>query len=188
MDSFMREVMRVGEIFENWACRHVAFGKLTDVWPYWLGDRFGGACLETMDADLLGNFDSDDCLCVALELRLPIWVDGSLPLPVCVEATNPSTEAEFQRLRIQTVRQELDDHRDTVPFTEDDDPFDENYGEPFFCVYGVRSAGCLEHIADRESYHEARALVTALLPGIDLPEEVVACVRRFTPRDAASDR
>ena len=36
MDEFMREVMRVGKCFEDWACRHVAFEELADVWPYFL--------------------------------------------------------------------------------------------------------------------------------------------------------
>jgi hypothetical protein len=67
---------------------------------------------------------------------LPMRVDGLLPLPVCVEALNPFTEAEFHRLRIQTVRQELDESGEMVPFTEDDDPFDEHYGR--------RSSGFME--------------------------------------------
>jgi hypothetical protein len=186
MDSFMRELMRVGEMFENWACRHVAFEKLTDVWPYLLEDRFGDACLETMYADSLGSFDSDDCLRVAFELRLPMWMDGSLPLPVCVEVPNPLSGAEFKRVRIQTVRQQLDEEGGIAPFTEDDNPFDEDYGAPIFGIYGVKDA-LLEHIADRSTYQEARDLMTDLLPGIDFPEHAVAFASSLTPLGAASN-
>ncbi len=185
MDSFMRELMRVGEMFETWACRHVAFENLTNVWPYLLEERFGDACLETMDADSLGSFDSDDCLRVAFKLRLPMWVDGSLPLPVCVEAPNPLSGAEFQHVRIQTVRQELDEEGGMAPFTEDDDPFDENYGAPVFGIYGVKDA-LLEHIADRNTYREARSLLADLLPGFDFPEHAVAFANTLTPCGVAS--
>jgi hypothetical protein len=184
--EFLRQMMRVGNLFETWACGHVDFEKLTDGWPYLLQDRFGAVCIEVMDAGSFGQFDSNDCLRVAFKLRLPMRVDGLLPLPVCVEALNPFTEAEFQRLRIQTVRQELDESDEIAPFTEDDDPFDENYGPPIFGIYGVRGDDCLEHIADRESYHQARALLISLIPGIDMPEEMVAFVKPDTRRDAAA--
>jgi hypothetical protein len=185
-DEFLRQMMRVGNLFETWACEHVDFEKLTDVWPYLLQDRFGSACIEVMDAGSFGRFDSNDCLQVAFKLRLPMRVDGLLPLPVCVEALNPFTEAEFQRLRIQTVRQELDADGEMVPFTEDDDPFDENYEAPIYGIYGVRGDGCLEHITDRKSYHDARAMMIALLPSIEVPVEVVAFVNPDTRHDAAA--
>ncbi len=174
MDTFMREVMRVASLFEEWACRHVVFDELSDVWPYLLEDRFGGACLEVMDADSLDGFDAGDCLRIAFKLRLPIRVDGSLPLPVCVEASNPLVGAEFHCLRIQTIRLELDEEGGMVPFTEDDDPFDENYGTPFFGIYGVSHDSLLEHIADRASYQEARSLLLRLMPIIQFPEFMVA--------------
>ena len=36
MDQLMREVMRIANQFEEWACQHVEFNELTDVWPYLL--------------------------------------------------------------------------------------------------------------------------------------------------------
>jgi hypothetical protein len=138
-----------------------------------------------MDADSLGSFDSDDCLRVAFKLRLPMWVDGSLPLPVCVEAPNPLSGAEFQHVRIQTVRQELHEEGGMAPFTEDDDPFDENYGAPVFGIYGVKDA-LLEHITDRNTYREARSLLVDLLPGFDFPEHAVAFANTLTPCGVAS--
>jgi hypothetical protein len=74
-DEFLRQMMRVGNLFEEWACEHIAFEELEDVWPYLLEDRFGAACLEVMDAGSFGMFDRDDCLRVAYGLRLPIRVD-----------------------------------------------------------------------------------------------------------------
>ena len=177
MDVFMREVMRVGEMFEEWACRHVAFHELDDVWPYVLEERFGAVCLEMMDADSLVGFDVDDCLRVAFRLRLPMRVDGSLPLPFCVEAPNPLAGAKFHRLRIQTVRHELVEDGGTAPFTEEDDAFDENYGAPFFGIYGVDEEGLLDHIAERDTYQAARSLLEDLLPGVGFPEEGIAFSR-----------
>lgn len=178
MDQLMREVMRVGDEFENWACRHVAFHELDDVWPYLLEERFGEACLEVMDADSLAGFGADDCFRIAFKLRLPMRADSSLPLPVCVEAPNPLPDAEFQHLRIQTIRHEWDEdgNAEVSPFTEDDDPFDENYSPPVFGIYGVKG-DVLERIADRKTYAEARALSAKLLPGIGFPEEVIAFSR-----------
>jgi len=34
MDQFMREAMRVANLFEAWACLHIEFNDLEDVWPY----------------------------------------------------------------------------------------------------------------------------------------------------------
>lgn len=185
MDVLMREVMRVGDEFENWACRHVAFHELAEVWPYLLEEQFGRACLEIMGADSFADFDADDCLRIAFKLRLPMRVDGSLPLPVCVEAQNPLADAEFQRLRIQTIRCEWDDDREVAAFTEEDDPFDENYSAPAFGIYGVKEDG-LEFIAERKTYAEARALSARLLPGIAFPEEGIAFPR--PPLSASSPR
>jgi hypothetical protein len=187
IDQLMREVMHIGDMFEKWACRHVAFNELADVWSYLLEERFGAACLETMGADSLGGFDSDDCLRIAFKLRLPMWADGSLPLPVCVEAPNPLAGAIFHRLRIQTVRNELDEDGGIASFTEDDDPFDENYGALFFTIYGVHLNGVLESIADRDTYQAARSLLADLLPGIDFREEMIAFQQSLTPLGGSSN-
>ena len=39
-DQFMRECVRVGKVFEAWACANVNFYELTTVWPYLLEDNF----------------------------------------------------------------------------------------------------------------------------------------------------
>lgn len=174
MDQFMREVMRVGELFEKWNCAHVAFEELVDVWPYLLEERFGAACLEVMGADLFAGFDQADCLRVAFKLRIPLHADGAIPVPVCEEFPNPNAGAGFARLRIQTVREELVEAGQVTPFTEADEPFDEYFGSPFFGIFGVGNDGLLEAIADRPSYESARALLLNLIPELLLPERVIA--------------
>ena len=168
MDEFMRELMRIANLFEAWACAHVAFDELGEVWPYVVEDRFGEACLESILPSALAAFDDSDCLRVALRLRLPIHADEKLRLPVDVRAPNPIGGSDFREFRIQTVRDHLDDGRVT-PFTTDDDPFDEDFGPPYFALYGVGDDGLLEHIADREAYSDALNLAQKLAPGVVLP-------------------
>lgn len=172
MDQLMREVMRIGEMFEKWACRHVVFEELSEVWPYFMADKFGDACLAVLLPDALMHFDSDDCLSVAYHLRLPMRVDGTLRLAIDVRASNPIADSAFKEFRIQTVRDELDDSN-VSPFTVDDDPFDEKFGLPYFGLYGIDEDGLLEHIADRTSYMEARNLAQKLAPGMVLPLEPI---------------
>jgi hypothetical protein len=180
MDVFMRELMRVAEDFEKWACRHVAFHELEDVWPYLLEERFGAACLEIMEPEVLAGFDADDCLRIAFKLRLPMRVDGFLPLPVCVEVPNPVAGAAYRRLRIQSVRHDWGQDDETAAFTEDDDPFDEDHSAPVFGIFGV-TEDAMEPITERKSYAEARAVVTKLLPGIGFPEVPIAFARSLSP-------
>lgn len=168
MDEFLREMMRVGNLFEAWACAHVAFDELNDVWPYLMEDKFGDACLEFMLPSTMAEFDDTDCLRVALRLRLPIKADDKLRVPVDVRAANPIAGSEFREFRIQTVRDVLDEG-DVAPFTTDDDPFDERFGPPHFGLYGVGSDGLLEHIADRDTYSDALNLAQKLAPGVALP-------------------
>jgi hypothetical protein len=172
MDEFMRELMRIAKLFEGWACVHIAFDELNEVWPYFLEDRFGVTCLEILPAIALREFDEADCLRVALRLRLPVRADLDLRVPVDLQATNPVLESEFRAFRIQTVRNEVQDG-DVSPFTVDDDPFDENFGTPYFSLYGINRHGLLEHISDRQSYGELLSLAQKLAPGIDLPSKPV---------------
>jgi len=168
MDEFMREVMRVGNLFEDWACRHVAFEKQSAVWPYFLEDKFGAACLTVMLPGGLAQFDDSACLRVALRLRLPIRPHASFRLPVDVTAQNPAADAAFRTFRIQTVRDALDDGF-TELFTADNDPTDEEMGEPYFSLSGVGADGLMEHIAARRTYLEAVSLAVKIAPGIDFP-------------------
>jgi len=76
-DQLMREVMRVGSVFETWACEHVLFNELNDVWPYLLEDKFGNACIETVGVTELASFHERDCFLVARKLKLPVEFSGA---------------------------------------------------------------------------------------------------------------
>ena len=169
MDQLMREVMRVADLFESWACSHVAFEELDDVWPYLMEDKFGTACMAVMTPGSLAEYGENECLSVALRLRLPVKLSDKLPIPIDVIACNPVPGTAFHAFRIQTVRRAIEDDY-AVPFTLDDEPFDEEFEAPFFGLYGVDQDGILEHIADRATYAEALNLVRNLVPGIEFPD------------------
>lgn len=168
MDSFMRIVMNVANLFEAWACKHVDFDQNMDVWPYLLEDDFGKACLAEMLEDSLGHFDEDDCLRVAIRLQLPIKLSSGLPVPINVTVTNTVSDSAFREYRIQTVRL-TSDLESVEPFVVGDDPYDDNYGTPYFGVYGVDNKSILEHVADRDTYDDAVALVQKLAPNSVFP-------------------
>ena len=75
-DQLMREVMRVGEVFEQWACVNVEFDRFAEVWPYLLEMRFGDVCVSLFGADGLANFSEADCLVVAWTLELPLEIEA----------------------------------------------------------------------------------------------------------------
>ena len=168
MDQFMREVMRVANQFEEWACRHIAFDHLDSVWPYLLEDGFGHACLSVIHPGELVDFDDKDCLRVSMQLRLPIRVDIGLPVPVDARVSNPTPGSGFSEFWIQTVRDSIEDE-DISRFTMDDDPFDAEFGLPYFGLYGVGQDGLPEHIADRKTYSETVNLAEKFAPGIIFP-------------------
>lgn len=173
IDELMRQVMRIADQFERWACLHISFDELNDVWPYMLEDKFGTACLAVLDPSALAQFDDTDCLRVALRLNLPVMLDHKLAVPIDVRARNPISGSGFQEFRIQTVRTSHED--DTIaPFTASDEPFDIEFGPLYFGVYGVHADGSSEHIADRSTYADAIALVQKLAPGIQFPTSPTA--------------
>ena len=182
-DEFMRAVMRTATRFENWASLHIAFENIDDVWPYMMEDKFGAACVSAMGAENLAHFDDNDCLRVALLLGLPVKSSAGLPVPIDRVAPNPMAGSAFHAFRIQTVRDSLEDEI-TEPFTLDDEPFDENFGAPYFGLYGVDADGLLEHIADRRTYTEAVILAQKLAPGITF--DPVAISRKFSPQQSAA--
>ena len=167
MDQFMRELMRIANLFESWACQHLNFPELGEPWPYLLQDRFGEACFKFKTVAELAVFAESDCLRAALRLRLPVKRDQGLPVPVDLRADLPSRDGVpgFCAFRIQTIRDELPGPH-CAPFTWDDDPYDPDFGPPFFGLYGVTAAGLSEHIADRPTLAAALALATNLVPGV----------------------
>ena len=169
MDQFMREIMRIANQFEAWACLHVDFKELNDVWSYLLEDQFGETCLAAILLTGLASFGESDCLRVAMRLKLPIIFDDKLPIPVDITALNHVAGSAFNRFRIQTARDYIESE-DSCPYVLGDEPFDDEYGPPYFSLYGVGEDGLLEFIADRSSYSEAVKLAHKLAPGIDFPD------------------
>ncbi len=141
---------------------------MNDVWPYLLEDKFGETCLAIFSPGNLAQFDDSDCLRVAMSMRLPVILDDKLPVPIDVTALNPASGSPFRKFRIQTVRDSIEDG-DTKPYSVDDEPFDEEFGRPYFGLYGVGDGGKVEHIADRKTYSEAVRLAEKLAPGVAFP-------------------
>ena len=164
-DQFMREVVRVAQKFETWATEHVDFAEFGEVWPYFLRDRFGPACVSLLSATNLGVFDDMTCLQIALHLALPLQMDRGLPIPLRAESFNPIPNAAFRVFCIQTVRDSIDGKSVGV-FMLGDKPFDPDYGPIYFSLYGVREDGLLEHIASRSTYTETVELATSMIPGL----------------------
>ncbi len=169
MDQFMREVVRVANQFEAWACLHVDFDLLDDVWPYLLGDRFGEACSAVLPPNALAQFDDSDCLRVGVRMGLPIKGIDETPLSsIDMKAPNPIAGSPFREYRIQTVRNSMDGES-SAPYTSDDYPYDDDFSEPYLRLFGVSDDGLQEHIADRPNYREVLNLVRKLAPGVDFP-------------------
>ncbi len=164
-DQCMREVMRVATLFEEWACRHIAFEEIDEVWPYFLENEFGRACIKVVGACGLAEFGANDCLRVAMQLWLPVRHDGVLPVPVLEEISNPIHGVALRIFRIQTVRDSRV-YGDVVLYTSDDDPFTSEFSQPYFAFCGVYESGEVEHIADRLTYMEAVNLAQGLIPGL----------------------
>nr|MDP0502391.1 hypothetical protein [Verrucomicrobiota bacterium JB025] len=169
MDQFMREVMRVASMFEEWACKYVAFEELDGVWPYLLEERFGEECIEVVNPDLLMRFDWYDCFRVAMRMRLPMWVDGRYPHPLLLEVENPVSNSGFEMFRIQAVRNAKGSD-EAVPFVFGDEADDESFCAPRFVVYGVRLDGSSVAIFERGSYGQIVELLCGLFPGIVVPK------------------
>jgi hypothetical protein len=171
-NGFLQEVMRVATLFETWATAHVAFDHLGEVWPYFMEDRFGVACVEVADIWSLAGFDEMDCLRIAQQLQLPLYYGDALVIPLEVRARNTVVGSGFAEFGIQTVRI----HRieaEVVPFIRGDDPWDEDYELPRLALCGITAEGQCEHIAEFTTYRDALSLVTKLAPGINFPERPV---------------
>lgn len=172
MDQFYREVMRIAALFEEWACKHVVFDEMCDVWPYMLEDKFGAACLQRMCVEDLSGFDAEDCPDVGMKLLLPLHYQDAPRLPLDVKAINPIPASHFTHWRIQTIRC-LSGDDNFEPMIYGDDPFDPEYEPSILSLYGVNAEGLIEHIKDFDRYADAVAFAGKLAPGVEFPEEPV---------------
>lgn len=172
VDQFYREAMRIAALFEEWACKHVAFDEMCDVWPYLLEDKFGAACLQHMRVEDLSGFDAEDCAAVAMQLLLPLHYQEQPRLPLDVVAPNPVPASPFTHWRIQTIRC-LSGDDSFEPMIYGDDPFDPEYEPSILALYGVNAEGLAEHVKDFERYADALTFVTKIAPWVDLPSEPI---------------
>lgn len=172
MDGFQRELMRVATLFETWSTAHVAFDHLTEVWPYFLEDHFGDACVQVADIWALTGFDESDCLRIAQHLQLPLYYDDVLVIPLEIRARNTVAGSAFAEFGIQTMRCHLVD-AEVVPFIRGDDPQDEDYELPRLVLCGIMADGQWQRIADFDTYRDAVSLALKLAPGIDFPDRPV---------------
>lgn len=172
MDQFYREAMRIAALFEEWACEHVVFEEMCEVWPYLLEDKFGAACLQRMSVEDLSGFDAEDCPDVAMKLLLPLHYQDAPRLPLDVKAINPIPDSCFTHWRIQTIRC-LSGDDSFEPMVYGDDPSDPEYEPSILALYGVNAEGLVEHIKDFDHYADAVALAGKLAPGVEFPEEPV---------------
>jgi len=169
IDQCWREMMRIGTLFEAWACENVVFEVLTDVWPYQLRDHFGRACLQRVSVEHLAGFEVEDCPRVALGMKLPVWYREGNHLPLCLTVLNPVSGSAFVQFRIQTVRWHQEDE-DWAPLEADDDPQDPDFETPVLALFGVDAAGHSELVRTFATYAEARAMALKLAPGVASPE------------------
>lgn len=172
VDQFYREAMRIAALFEAWACEHVAFDEMSDIWPYLLEDQFGTACLWRMSVENLRSFDAEDCPAVAMHLLLPLYYQDTPRLPLDLLAHNPVPASPFTNWRIQTVRC-LSDDDSFEPMIYGDDPHDPEYEPSILALYGVNVEGLMEHIKDFNRYADALAFVGKISPGADFPEKPI---------------
>lgn len=71
-DQFMREAMRIAYAWELWACTHVDFEALSDVWPYFIEEKFGDALLASIGIENLSGIDDLAFPVIAQKLGLTL--------------------------------------------------------------------------------------------------------------------
>lgn len=185
-DQFYRELMRIAEMFEGWACKHVAFDEVEDWWPYQLEQHFGVACLKRVEVADLASFDEEDCPVIAMTLKLPLFYSDEpglqavafrqhppSRLPLDLTAANPVKGSEWKHWRIQTTRSLLNDRDNVEVMAYGDDPFDTEYTTPSISLYGVGKDGLAEHVRDFYEYASAVKFVRSVAPGVDFPDQPI---------------
>ena len=169
VDELMRECLRIATTFEEWACSHVCFEEITEVWPYFLEEQFGSVCLEHIPLEHLASFRRDDSFSVSLKLKIPLLHTKVMVLPLNIEVQNPNLDSEFKAIKIQTVHR-LIESNSIEPFTKSKINELEHSNNPFYAIYGRDSKNLLIHISDQLCYENAHKLCQKLFPGINFPK------------------
>ncbi|MGC3992108.1 MAG: hypothetical protein QM796_20925 [Chthoniobacteraceae bacterium] len=170
-DQLMRDMMAAAQLFESWACKHVYFDELNEVWPYLLEEHFGPVCLAEMPLETIGEFNQQSCMEVAIALKIPLRLDSGLIFPINLQANVGDSQMAFRKLRICTVRTFIEDG--SVECFCWHDVNDGEWSTPYYGVYGIDGDDSVEHIADRNSYLSAVSLAQKLSPSIDFPMHVI---------------
>lgn len=99
----MWEIIRVATLFETLATLHVSFDHLREVWPYVMEDHFGDACKAVPDVATLAGLDESDCLRISQQLKLPLFYEDRLSLPLQITAPNSVTGSAFTQAKRSEV-------------------------------------------------------------------------------------
>jgi hypothetical protein len=93
-DGFMRECMRIATEFEAWACKHVDFEELGEVWPYFMHDKFGTHALAVIGSECqLDEANATHWAAIAHAMKMPMRsVRGWVPYPILPDAKGRFTE------------------------------------------------------------------------------------------------
>lgn len=183
IDNLFRACMHVATVFEVWACDHVFFDEVVDVWPYLLEDKFGDAFLQpyrlgreefnTLPTDLT-SFIPADCLNMAMKLGLPLLYSDEARMPLLAEILNPVPRSIYKYWRIQTVRHRSENEEaGWEPLVYGDNPHDPDWDYPELGFYGVFEDGTLEHLSDHPTYAAAVERAKRLAPTADFPEQPI---------------
>jgi hypothetical protein len=94
-DNFMRECMRVATMFERWACAHVDFERMDEVWTYWLQEDFGDSVYDLQgNVTSLASFKIPDCRKVAVAMGMPLVRRASVPPLMSAQRARTHTPME----------------------------------------------------------------------------------------------
>lgn len=171
VDECMRRCMHLGRVFEVWACDHIHFDSLQNVWPYYLEDHIGPA-IEKMfweaNHTIPIMWDDSDLLSLAVNLRLPVLIAETTGSSMDIVWELPrSRPGEFQAYQVRTVRTTPDGESvehysigDAAHYNNDD-----NHSPILFALYGSLDAEdpVWEFVFEMPSYEALRITAQRLL-------------------------
>lgn len=177
-DEFLRQVVRVATMFENWACAHVHFDALDTNWVYLLETRFAREFLMAFSVQHIMEFSSADCLVMARFLGLPVIYDATCPVPFdfymhgleheTIEALK--VEAKCLRFKDATGGAERSSEAGVTMTWEHALERDEPLPVAYLQVSAkLRSAEWFD-VARHDTWEQAARVLHLIAPGRNLPE------------------